>query len=120
MVAALARQVMTLPPFFRQAVFDFTGSQPIPLQEFCPLQALDADLQAPIPLQLLMPAHMTLFEAACASLVGATPAKASATAATAILPPETKVIFIVLSLVMRPHGRPLQAQRASNDFEAGA
>jgi hypothetical protein len=101
----IADQPRTLPPFLRQADFDFSGNQPMPLQEFCPLQALDADLHAPMPLQLLMPEHMTVFEAACAPFVAAIPPpNASATAASAMLPPETTFILILLSLTMRPRG----------------
>jgi hypothetical protein len=92
---------MTLPPFLRQADFVFVGNHPMPLQEFMPLQAFMDDLHAPMPLQLLMPAHMTLFDAAFASFVAAIPPKTSATAASAMLLPETKFIFMVLSLVMR-------------------
>jgi hypothetical protein len=105
---------MTLPPFLRQADFVFVGSHPMPLQEFMPLQAFMDDLQAPIPLQLLMPAHMTLFDAAFASLVTATPPKASATAASAMLPPETRFIFMVLSLMMRGATLPRMAPQASS------
>jgi hypothetical protein len=50
-------QPSTLPPPLVQAETDFFGSQPMPLQEFWPLQALLADLQALVPLQELMPAQ---------------------------------------------------------------
>jgi hypothetical protein len=44
-----------LPPALVQAETDFFGSQPMPLQEFWPLQELLAVLQALVPLQELMP-----------------------------------------------------------------
>jgi hypothetical protein len=44
-----------LPPALVQAETDFFGSQPMPLQEFWPLQELLAVLQALVPLLELMP-----------------------------------------------------------------
>jgi hypothetical protein len=81
-----------------QADTDFVGSQPCPLQLFCPLQSLLALLQALVPLQELMPTHMTVFVAAFAGAEATVaPPIARTTAAAAMLLPETKFIFIVIS-----------------------
>jgi hypothetical protein len=82
----------TLPPFAMQAAFDFVGSHPSPLQEFCPLHALCAVLHALVPLQELIPVHMTVFAAFAAAGVAGRPPMASAIAAAARV-----VVFILIS-----------------------
>src|SRR5262245_56481409 len=51
--------VTTVPFLLVQAFSDLAIVQPLPLQPFWPLQSLSAPLQAPLPLQALMPAHFT-------------------------------------------------------------
>lgn len=53
--ACLVLDQPTVPPFFSHAAFDLAGSHPWPLQEFWPLHALSALLQALVPLQELIP-----------------------------------------------------------------
>jgi hypothetical protein len=66
----------------------------MPLHEFWPLQALLADLQALVPLQLLMPLQCTGAFLACAEVVRPAPETARAMAAAARLAPE--MIFICM------------------------
>jgi hypothetical protein len=61
-----------------QSVF-VSCKKPLPLQLFCPWQALVAVLQAEVPLQELTPSHLTL--AASAALTVATGAAAKKAAA---------------------------------------
>src|SRR5947207_14503883 len=51
---------MTLPPLAVHSLAVAASVQPMPLQEFCPLQDDDAVLQELVPLQELMPLHFTL------------------------------------------------------------
>jgi hypothetical protein len=48
-----------LPPLDVHSVSVAVSLHPRPLQEFCPLQELCADLQALVPLQELPPPHFT-------------------------------------------------------------
>jgi hypothetical protein len=52
-----------LPPFDVHSVSVTVSLQPMPLQEFWPLQEFCAVLQALVPLQELPPVHFTLGEA---------------------------------------------------------
>jgi hypothetical protein len=94
-----------VPPFASQALADFSGSHPCPLQEFWPLQELFAVLQAPIPLQELMPAQWTGLAAflASAGLIAA-PLMAMETAATASEAPDTILTFISFPLQICSQG----------------
>jgi hypothetical protein len=68
------------------------------LQEFIPLQALLAVLQAPIPLQELIPAQWTDFSTFLASAgLTDTPLMARAIAAAASDAPDTILVFIPIS-----------------------
>jgi hypothetical protein len=101
-----------------QAFADFSGSQPWPLQEFCPLHALLAVLQDDVPLHVLIPMQWTPADLA---LDGATetPLIASAMAATAMLLPDTIFIFMFkLPQTAPAHGR-LRASLAHVLFVGG-
>lgn len=86
-----------MPPLASQADFDFAGSHPLPLQLFCPLHALSAVLQAPWPLQALIPTQWTAAFLAEAEVVER-PFKAKATAATARVVPVIVLVFIIYLL----------------------
>jgi hypothetical protein len=87
-----------VPPFASHADFDFAGNHPWPLQEFWPLHALLAVLHALLPLQELIPVHMTVFAAFLAE-AGDTdrPPMASAIAATARVAPDAMFVFMLIS-----------------------
>ena len=91
----------TLPPILVQAFADFSGSQPCPLQLFCPLQAFFALLQDPWPLQVLIPKQWTLLAAFAFAGARDIPLIVRAIAAAAMLLPEIMVIFILDSLGRR-------------------
>ena len=78
-----------MPPFFSQAFADLAGSHPWPLQEFWPLHALSAVLQALLPLQELIPIQWTLAAFLAAALVTDAPFMANAIAAMARPVPDT-------------------------------
>lgn len=61
--------------------------KPLPLQEFCPLQALAADLQLDWPLQAFTPSQCIFAASALATVIGAL--LNSSAAAVAIAAPET-------------------------------
>jgi hypothetical protein len=88
----------TVPPFFSHAAADLAGSHPWPLQEFWPLHALFAVLQALLPLQELIPMHSTLAAFLAEAGVTDAPFMASAIAAMARLVPETILYFMLISL----------------------
>jgi hypothetical protein len=79
----------TVPPFASQAAADLAGSQPWPLQEFWPLHALFAVLQALVPSLAAFLAEAGVTDA---------PFIASAITATARLVPETILYFMLISL----------------------
>ncbi len=49
---------MTLPPLAVHSLVLAASAQPMPLQEFCPLQDDEAVLQELVPLQELIPLHL--------------------------------------------------------------
>jgi hypothetical protein len=87
----------TVPPFLVQAASDLVGSQPLPLHEFCPLQAFSAVLQALWPLHALIPMQWTGFADFAEALVVARPPIAKAIAAAAMVAPETTFVFMLFS-----------------------
>jgi hypothetical protein len=95
--ACLVIDQPTVPPFFSHALADLAGRNPLPLQAFWPLHALSAVLQAPFPLQALIPIQWTLAFFAEAGVTD-TPFMASAIAAMARPAPETILYFMLISL----------------------
>jgi hypothetical protein len=84
---ALRTYWTTLPPRVVQLTTSVVSVQPWPLQEFCPLQADEAVLQALVPLQELTPMHFTPASAVAAKLPAAKIAVAVASR-----------VFLVMSL----------------------
>jgi hypothetical protein len=68
----------------------------MPLQEFLPLQALFAVLQAEEPLQEFTPSHFVLPSVAALSAAPATPANMSAAAAARAAPDSLRLVIAVL------------------------
>ena len=89
---------ITLPPLLVHSPALAASDQPWPLQAFCPLHALDADLQALWPLQALVPPH--LMPAADAVVAKVLAAKIEAAAMTKVR------LSIEPSLEMRSHSWP--------------
>ncbi len=96
--ACLVIDQPTVPPFASQAFADLAGRNPLPLQEFWPLHALSAVLQALLPLQALIPMQWTLAAFLAEAVVTDAPFMASAIAAMARLVPETILYFMLISL----------------------
>ena len=70
--AARLGYLATVPPFAVHSSAEGAGSQPCPLQEFWPAQALEAVLHLEVPLQDLMPMHFTVaLSPVSAALTGA-------------------------------------------------
>ena len=82
-----------MPPFFVHLDFDIMLT-PWPLQEFLPLQAFSAVLQAPWPLQALTPTQAIFFEASASETVTKEPAANKVAAASASEAPERAAIFM--------------------------
>jgi hypothetical protein len=103
----------TVPPFASQAAADSAGRNPWPLQEFWPLHALLAVLQALWPLQALIPMHSTLAIFLAEAVVTDAPFMASAIAAMARLVPEAILYFMLISLGNGSRTEPCEGLQAS-------
>jgi hypothetical protein len=91
----------TLPPAALQSLAESFMFQPWPLQLFMPLHSFLAVLQSDVPLQLLIPEHLTaMSSAACATVRGA-PTANKAAAALAMAIADLKLDDMVFPLTVK-------------------